>query len=51
MDVASVSEGAIQRLEIAIDRYRQIVAAGGWSLVGGGASLRFGGDYPPAIDN
>lgn len=42
MDVPFVSEASIQGLEMAIGRYRQIVAAGGWPMVRGDATLRPG---------
>lgn len=42
MDVPFVSQASIQGLEIAIDRYRRIVAAGGWPQVYGDATLRQG---------
>jgi murein L,D-transpeptidase YcbB/YkuD len=42
MDVPFVSEAAIAGLEQAIDRYRQIVAAGGWPRVPGDVTLRPG---------
>jgi L,D-transpeptidase YcbB len=42
MDVPFVSQASIQGLEFAIDRYRRIVASGGWPLVRGDATLRPG---------
>jgi len=42
MDVPFVSEASIQGLELAIDRYRRIVAAGGWPQVRGNTTLRPG---------
>ncbi|MCP5090351.1 MAG: L,D-transpeptidase family protein [Gammaproteobacteria bacterium] len=42
MDVPFVSEAAIQGMQIAIDRYRQIAAAGGWPQVHGDVTLRLG---------
>ena len=42
MDVPFVSEAAIQGMEVAIDRYRRIVAAGGWPQVRGNVTLRPG---------
>lgn len=42
MDVPFVGEASVQGLQIAIDRYRRIVAAGGWPLVRGDTTLRPG---------
>src|SRR5665811_332329 len=42
MDVPFVSQASIQGLELAIDRYRRIVAAGGWPQVRGDTTLRPG---------
>ena len=42
MDVPFVSEASIQGMELAIDRYRRIVAAGGWPMVRGDVTLRPG---------
>jgi L,D-transpeptidase YcbB len=49
MDVPFVSEAAIQGLEIAIDRYRRIVAAGGWPLVRGDVTLMPGDSSPEIV--
>jgi len=42
MDVPFVSEASVQGLELAIARYRDIVAAGGWLSVSGASTLRLG---------
>jgi murein L,D-transpeptidase YcbB/YkuD len=42
MNVPFVSEAAVSSLQQAIDRYRQIVAAGGWPAMQGNTSLRPG---------
>jgi L,D-transpeptidase YcbB len=42
MDVPFVSEAAIAGLQQAIERYRQIVANGGWPIVNGKVTLRPG---------
>jgi len=42
VDVPFVSEASIQGMELAIDRYRRIVAAGGWPMVRGDVTLRPG---------
>ncbi|MGH6736754.1 MAG: L,D-transpeptidase family protein [Methyloceanibacter sp.] len=42
MDVPFVSEAAIAGLELAIQRYQQIVAAGGWPRIPGNVTLRPG---------
>ena len=42
MSVPFVSEGAIAGLEQGIERYRQIVAAGGWPAVPTGSTIRLG---------
>ncbi len=42
MGVPFVSEAAIQGMQIAIERYRQIAAAGGWPQVHGDVTLRLG---------
>lgn len=49
MDVPFASEAAIQGLEIAIDRYRRIVAAGGWPLVRGDVTLMPGDSSPEIV--
>src|SRR5574339_894284 len=42
MNVPFVSEGAVAALQQGVERYRQIVAAGGWPEVSGAVTLRPG---------
>src|SRR5512144_956432 len=42
MNVPFVSEAAVASLQQAVERYRQIVAAGGWPAMPGNTSLRPG---------
>jgi murein L,D-transpeptidase YcbB/YkuD len=46
MDVPFVSAASIQGLELALERYRHIVASGGWPMIRGKTSLRLGESDP-----
>lgn len=49
MDVPFVSNASVQGLQIAIERYRRIVAAGGWPQIRGDATIRLGDSSPDVV--